>query len=568
MIKLRKSVVSILGGSLGIICFLTLWVIVPGYGQNVVNDRMLLNADKDPNNWLLYGRDYASTRHSPLNQINVNNVKRLVPKWVFQFGYLDGQDSEAIVNNGVLYITSSWNHVFALDARTGNMIWRYDHPLPEDLGKHLCCDVVNRGVAPYRDKVYFATLDEHLLALDAKTGKVVWDKVLGDYTYGESFTLMPLALRGKIIVGTSGAEYGIRGWIAAVDADSGELVWKTYTIPGPGEPGNDTWKGESWKYGGGSAWITGSYDPDLNILYWPVGNPGPDLDRHIREGDNLYTNSTLALDPDTGKIKFYFQYTPNDPYDFDGVNEVILADVGGKKVWLHADRNGYFYSIDRTNGKFIYGVPLSEINWAKGLDPNGRPIMNWPEKDVHFDKVTRNISPSLEGGKEWHPMAYNPKKGVAYVPTFQLTMDLQAMRQEWKRGELYLAAKVLEYHPGYGSLVAIEAATGKTKWSWNNKSPMTSGVLSTDGGLVFAGNPEGEFMAFNDETGELLWKFQTGSGIVGNPTTFSVDGKQYIAVPSGLGGWMGWATLGQGGAPWLKTATKGGALFVFGLFDE
>ncbi len=313
---------------------------------NYVTDDMLLNADKDANNWLHYGRDYSATRYSPLAQINVHNINRMVPKWNLSFGVLDGQDSQAIAVNGTLYVTSSYNKVWSVEGSTGKVNWKHERELPGDVFPKLCCDVVNRGVAPYRNKVYLATLDAHVVALDNQTGKVIWDKKVGDYTYAETFTIMPMALRGKIIIGTAGAEYGVRGWIAALDAEKGDQVWKTFTIPGPGEPGNDTWAGDSWKYGGGSAWITGSYDPETNLLYWPVGNPGPDFDRHVRAGDNLFSNSTLVLDPDSGKIKSYFNYTPNDPYDYDGVNEVILADVNGKKMCFHGSRNGHIYSID------------------------------------------------------------------------------------------------------------------------------------------------------------------------------------------------------------------------------
>ncbi|HXX11701.1 MAG TPA: PQQ-binding-like beta-propeller repeat protein, partial [Burkholderiales bacterium] len=307
---------------------------------NYVTDDMLLNADKDANNWLLYGRDYQTTRYSPLREVNRDNVKRLRPVWNLSFGVLEGQDSQAVVVNGTVYVTTSFNRVIAADGVTGLVKWKYERELPGDVFPKLCCDVVNRGVAVYRNKVYLATLDAHIVALDNQTGKVVWDKKMGDYTYAETFTIMPMALRGKIIFGTAGAEYGVRGWIKAIDADTGEQVWQTYTIPGPGEPGNDTWAGESWKYGGGSAWITGSYDQETNRLFWPVGNPGPDFDRHVRLGDNLFTNSNLVLDPDTGKMLSYFNYTPNDPYDYDGVNEIILADVGGKKLWMHGSRNG------------------------------------------------------------------------------------------------------------------------------------------------------------------------------------------------------------------------------------
>jgi alcohol dehydrogenase (cytochrome c) len=373
-----------------------------------------------------------------------------------------------------------------------------------------------------------------------------------------------MALRGKIIVGSSGAEYGVRGWIAALDADSGEVVWKTYTIPVAGEPGAETWGGESYKYGGGSAWITGSYDPALNTLYWPVGNPGPDFDRHVRPGDNLYTNSTLALDPDTGKMKYYFQYTPNEPYDYDGVNEVVLADLDGKKVWLHGDRNGHLYSIDRTNGKCNWVVPLARVNWVKSWGENCRPIYNWPEKDVFYDKVTTDIAPTLDGGKEWHPVAYSHRTKMVYVPVYDFSMDLQAKKMDWKRGEWYLGAKVIRLNPGSGAVKAFDAATGKLAWTRPQPTPATSGILATGGGLVFFGDPEGMFTAVKDDTGETLWQYNVGTGIHGNPTSFTAGGKQYVAIVVGPGGGGIWPLYFK---EWFKNQSKGGGLFVFGLSD-
>ncbi len=531
---------------------------------NYVTDANLLAAAQDPNNWLHYGRDYATTRYSPLTQINVDNIKKLVPKWNLSFGVLEGQNSQAVVYNGIVYVTSSFNKVWALDGVTGKIFWKYERELPGDVYPHLCCDVVNRGVALYKDKVYLATLDAHLVALDNATGKVVWDKQVGDYTYSESFTLMPLALRGKIIFGTAGAEYGVRGWIVALDADTGNLVWKTYTVPAAGEPGSETWGGESYKYGGGSAWITGSYDAENNTLYWPVGNPGPDFDRHVRPGDNLYTNSTLALDPDTGKMKFYFQYTPNDPYDYDGVNEVALADVGGKKVWLHGSRNGHLYSIDRTNGKCNWVVPLGRVNWVKAWGPNCRPIPNWPEKDVVYDQVTHDIAPTLDGGKEWHPVSYSLRTKMVYVPVYDYSMDLQAKKMEWKRGEWFLGAKVIRLNPGSGATKAYDAATGKLVWTRPQNTPGTGGMLSTAGGLVFFGDAEGMFSAVKDDTGESLWQYNVGTGVHGNPTTYTAGGKQYVAVVVGPGGGGIWPLYYS---EWYKKQSKGGGLFVFGLAD-
>jgi alcohol dehydrogenase (cytochrome c) len=545
------------------------------YTPNYVTDSMLLDADKDANNWLLYGRDYQTTRYSPLSQINQSNVHRLAPKWQLSFGVLDGQDSQAVAVNGTVYVTSSYNKVWSVDGATGKVNWKYERELPGDVFPKLCCDVVNRGVAVYHNKVYLATLDAHLVALNASTGKVVFDKKVGDYTYAETFTIMPMALRGKIILGTAGAEYGVRGWISALDAETGEQVWKTYTIPAKGEPGNETWAGDSWKYGGGSAWITGSYDRDTNTIYWPVGNPGPDFDRHVRAGDNLFTNSNLAMDPDTGKIKSYFNYTPNDPYDYDGVNEIILADVGGKKMWFHGSRNGHVYGIDRaTTTKTAYGnehkcvwvTAMQRVNWTLPLTPdnNCKPKYNYPEKDVTYDKVTRDIAPSLDGGKEWHPMSYSHRTKMIYVPGYDFTMDLQAKKMEWKRGEWYLGAKVLNFNEGAGYVKAFDAATGKMVWGRSQSTPGTGGTTSTGGGLVFYGDPEGMFNAVRDDTGELLYSFQVGSGIHGNVTTYTANGKQFVAVVAGAGGGGIW-TLTYG--DWLKKQSKGGMLTVFGLHD-
>lgn len=542
---------------------------------NYVTDDMLLNADKDASNWLLYGRDYQTTRYSPLSQVNQGNIKKMKATWNLSFGVLDGQDSQAVVVNGTVYVTSSYNKVWSVDGATGKVNWKYERELPGDVFPKLCCDVVNRGVAVYKNKVYLATLDAHVVALDNATGKVVWDKKIGDYTYAETFTIMPMALRGKIIFGTAGAEYGVRGWIAAIDADTGAPVWKTYTIPGPGEPGNETWPGESWKYGGGSAWITGSYDKETNTLFWPVSNPGPDFDRHVRVGDNLFTNSNLVMDPDTGKIKSYFNYTPNDPYDYDGVNEMILVDLGGKKMWLHGSRNGHIYGIDRENTvktkygnehKCIWVSPLQRVNWTKPITPanNCKPIYNWPEKDIVYDKLTTDIAPSLDGGKEWHPMAYSKRTKMVYVPVYDFAMDLQAKKMEWKRGEWYLGAKVLNFNAGAGHIKAFDAATGKLVWSKSQSYPATSGILSTAGGLVFYGDPEGYFNALNDETGEHLWSFNLGTGVYGNPTTYSTGGKQYVGIVYGAGGGGIWPIyFGE----WYKKQSKGGGLMVFSVDD-
>jgi len=542
------------------------------YPNYVTND-MLMNADVDSQNWLHYGKDYQMTRYSQLSQINRDNVKSLTPAWNLSFGILEGQDSQAVAVNGTVYVTTSFNRVMAVNGQTGDIIWKYERELPGDVFPKLCCDVVNRGVAVYKNKVYLATLDAHIVALDNQTGEVVWDKKAGDYTYAETFTIMPLVVNNKVVFGTAGAEYGVRGWLAAIDADTGAPAWKTYTIPGPGEPGNDTWGGDSWKYGGGSTWITGSYDKETNQLFWPVGNPGPDFDRHVRPGDNLFSNSAIVVNADSGKIESYFNWTPNDPYDYDGVNENILVDLGGKKMFVHADRNGHIYGMDRRNtiktahGQehvCLWATAMNDVNWIKEpINPNKgncRPVFNYPEMDVVYDRVTQNIAPSLDGGKEWHPMSVSLRTKMAYVPVYNFTMDLQAKKMEWKRGEWYLGAKVITFNAGAGLIKGFDVATGKLVWTKSQSWPATSGMLSTAGGLAFYGDPDGRFNAVNDETGEHLWAFNVGTGIHGSPTTYTVEGKQYVAIVYGAGGGGIWPLYY---ANFLKTHTKGGGLMVF-----
>ena len=534
----------------------------------VTND-MLLNAAREADNWRMAGRDYAGSRFSPLKQVNTRNIKRLVPKWTFSLGTLDAQNTTPLVSDGVMYVTASHGRTYAVDAKTGTMIWQYAHQLPEDVGKAMCCDIGNRGAALYNDKVFVSTPDAHVVALDMKTGKKIWDVGLGDYKLSYTMTVAPLVVKGKVVVGLSGAEYPTRLFIEALDAETGKQAWRRYTIPAPGEPGSDTWgtDPDNLKYGGASAWITGSYDPQTNLIYWGTGNPNPDWDGVGREGDNLYSNSTLALNADTGEIQFHFQYTPHDVWDFDGVNENILADIDGEKVWLHGDRNGFLYKIDRTNGKFKYGKEISRVNWASGFTAEGRPIVN-PTKVPSYDYEAKDICPASEGGKWWNPMSYSPEKKMVFVPSREICTDIKSAKGERAEGKPHWGIGSIKWNKGHGQLVAFDAKTGEKKWTVKAPSPFMSGVLTTAGNLVFAGTPEGEFKAYDQDTGKELWSYQTGSGIVGSPMSFSVGGKQYIAVPSGFGGWTGWATIGGGGAPHLKDSRKGGYVTVFGLFDE
>ena len=533
---------------------------------NYVSDDMLLNADKDANNWLHYGKDYLGSRFSQLSQINRGNVAKLVAKWNLSFGVNDAQDSEAVAVNGRMYVTASQDKVFSLDADTGRMIWKYEHSLPADLGPRLCCEAVNRGVAIYKDKIYLETLDAHVVALNNTTGKVEWDVKLGDYGAGEIYTAMPLVAKGKIIVGTSGSDVGANaGRITALDADTGKVVWETRTRPvSASDPAAKTWANDSWRTGGVSAWLTGTYDAKSNTVLWGAGNPTPDFDPSVRKGDNLYSNSTLALDADTGKIKFYFQYTPNDSWDYDGNNETILVDdEKGRKVWLHGDRNGHLYSIDRTNGKCNWVVPIARVNWVTGFRDNCVPIVN-PDKVPGYDKIATDIAPILDGGKEWHPAAYSPLTKLIYVPFIDGSMDIQAKKQEWKRGEWFLSSKVLKANPYTGGVKAFNATSGELVWTRPQSTPATSGLIATAGGLVFTGDAEGYFSAIKDDTGETLWRFNVGTGIHGNPTTFTANGKQYVAIVYGPGGGSLWPLVYD---ELFKHQNRGGGMIVFGLPD-
>ena len=544
----------------------------PIAAQQHVTDEMLRTAQEDPNNWLMTTGNYTGNRFSKLGQINTGNVRNLVPKWIFSLGVLDAQNTTPVVQDGIMYATASHGRTYAIDASKGTEVWRYAHQLPEGVAGVMCCDIGNRGVALHGDKVFVATPDAHVVALNKATGEVIWDVTIGDWENAYTMTVAPLVVKGKVIVGMSGAEYPTRLYIDALDVDTGEQVWRRYTIPGPGEPGHDSWgSSDAAMHGGASAWITGSYDPELDVLYWGVGNPNPDWDGVNRPGDNLYSNSTLALNPDTGEVLFHFQYTPADVWDYDGNNEPVLVDYGPEKVWLHGDRNGFLYKIDRTNGKFHYGVPISKVNWSTGFTAEGRPIWN-QEKVPTYDYEAKDICPASEGGKWWNPMTVNPETGWVFVPSREICVDIKSaplgegLNPDVRTvGKPYWGIGTIGWNTGYGQLVAFDGKTGEKKWVVKDRSPFTSGLLSTRGGLLFAGTPEGEFRAYNQETGEELWSFQTGSGIFGSPSTYTIDGEQFVAVPSGFGGWTGWAHFGQGGAPWLKDSRKGGVIIGFGL---
>ena len=537
---------------------------------------------------LTYGMGPRAQRFSPLARINADNVQKLVPACAASLGgeKQRGQESQPLVYDGTIYVTGSYSRLFAFDARTGEQKWKYEARLPD--GIMPCCDVVNRGAAIYGDKVIFATLDARLVALNRNTGKVIWNKQIADYQAGYSATAAPLIVHGMVITGNSGGEFGVVGAVEARDVNTGELIWHRPVVEGNmgtlrgkdnGITGtlNSSWEGDQWKTGGGATWLGGTYDPETNLLYFGTGNPAP-WNSHLRKGDNLYTASTLAIDPDTGVIKWHFQTTPHDGWDFDGVNEFIPFDatINGKpmKLGAKADRNGYFFVLDRTNGKFISASRfVMKTTWADGYTKEGKPIVidaGRPGAAQGTEKGTTVFSsPSFLGGKNWMPMAYSQQTGLFYVPSNDWGMDIWNEPIAYKKGAAYLGAgftikPIAEDH--IGALRAMDPKTGKIVWEYKNKAPLWGGVLTTGGNLVFTGTPEGYLKAFDAKTGKELWKFQTGSGVVGSPITWEQDGEQYVAVMSGWGGavplWGGevaksFKDINQGGSLWVFKMPKG-----------
>jgi len=556
----------------------------PAPAQSGPTDDDLMASATNTSSVLTYGMGPKAQRFSPLTTINADNVAKMVPAFASSLGgeKQRGQESQPIVYDGVIYVTGSYSRLFAFDAHTGEKMWEYDARLPD--GIMPCCDVVNRGAAIYGDKIIFGTLDAHLVALNRKTGKVIWNKTLADYSAGYSFTAAPMIVKGKVIYGNSGGEFGIIGKVEARDVNTGELVWSRPTVEGNmgmlnGKEStmtgklNASWPGDMYKNGGGATWLGGTYDPDTNSLFFGTGNPGP-WNSNLRPGDNLYTSSLLAIDPDTGEIKWHYQYTPHDGWDFDGVNEFIPFDatINGKpmKLGAQANRNGFFFVLDRTNGKFISATPfVSKVTWATGYDKKGRPIYdpaNRPGPPTGEKGNTVFSAPSFLGGKNWMPMAFSQQTGMFYVPSNEWGMDIWNEPITYKKGAAYLGAgftiKPL-YDDHIGVLRAIDPTTGKIKWEYKNKAPLWGGVLTTAGNLVFTGTPEGYLKAFDAKTGKELWKFNTGSGVVGSPVTWEQDGEQYVAVMSGWGGAV--PLWGGEVAKAVKEISQGGALWVFKL---
>ena len=583
---------------------------INSYAGDVTPER-LANSEAEPGNWLNHHGNYEAHRYSALDQINKDNVKDLKVAFTWAMGGTQGGGKDVlqwpfsglegtpIAEDGYLYITTGWGVVTKLDTRGGRprMVWQYDPAPDQDYATTIaCCGINNRGAVFGKDMIISPVIDGRIIALDKTDGTLRWEVQVADPGIAEVITSPPLIVKNMVVTGMAGAEFGVRGWIEAMDIDTGKRIWRTHTIPGPGEPGHETWKDnhDAWKTGGGSTWITGSYDPDLNLIVWGTANPGPDWDNAFRPGDNLWTDSTLALDADTGEIKWGFQHTPNDPYDYDSINENTFVDaqINGKfvRATLHANRNGYAYALDRATGKCLWATQfVDELNWTNGLDKDCRPNAYDPNTDVQKyipgtaagrgtateGKGTEFgvLKPAHMGGKNWPPTTYSPQTNVYYIPTIEGCNKAAnevtkpgfdpASRQLFLGGYPYSEFEDPDCGRIWGSITGIDVTTGQVVSKHMTKHPQLGGLLSTAGGLVFAGYAEGEFVAHDAQTLQPLWKFETGSAINAPPMSFTADGKQYIALEVGLGGaWPQWFVSAT---PELKPQVPSNMLYVFEL---
>jgi alcohol dehydrogenase (cytochrome c) len=554
-----------------------------------------LNADSEPQNWLLHHKNYQGHRFSQLSEINTDSVKNLRVAFTVALGgmesggrYASGNlEATPLVDDGIMYVTDGWGSVYAIDVSSGKrgMIrWKFDPGIDRAwAGDVACCGVNNRGVALWKDKVISAALDGRLFALNRATGEKVWERKIADPALGETITMAPLVVRDVAIIGSAGGEFGIRGFIEGTDLNTGKQAWRTYTIPGEGEAGHETWKdgAEHWRHGGASVWVTATYDKDRDTIYQGIGNAGPDYDPEYRPGDNKWAASVLALDPGSGKIKWGFQYTPNDPYDYDEISEhqIIDAKVNGesRKLVVHGARNGFYYALDRVSGAFVAGKQyVDELTWTKGLDPKtGRPLDYDPTKDVQIyvegSHATRakplgTRCPATSGGKNWEPAAYNPQLGLIYIPSSEGCTQIEGVVQKdfvdqggpVKPRERFAGGTNKRLNQTTGSIKALDPATGEVKAMARTDLPNWSGVLATAGNLVFSGLWEGGLVAYDGRTMQELWRFDTGCGVMAPPVTYAVNGKQYVAVAVGPH-WLGEKPAS------LKLANPCSMLYVFSL---
>ena len=513
----------------------------------------ILHASQEPQNWLTYSGSLFSQRYTLLTQITPANVKNLELQWVFQTRGpaepVEKFEATPLVVDGVMYTVLAPNHVAALDAATGRLFWMYS-PRLSPLAR-VCCGRVNRGLAILGDTLFMGTIDGHLIAIDAKNGKPIWDVALSKPELGYSLTMAPLIVKDKVIMGPAGGEYGIRGFIAAFDAKTGREAWRFNTVPAPGDPGHETWPASSnaWEHGGGSIWVTGSYDPELNLMYFGTGNPGPDWNADPRPGDNLYTDSVVALNPDTGRLAWHYQFTPHDEFDYDSTQVPVLADLAWqgrtRKVMLWANRNGFWYVLDRSNGQFLQGKPFVRVNWAEGIDEKGKP-----KRVLNASPEGTLVYPNNQGATNWYSPSYSPRTGLFYIPSWMDTYSTYTKGPvEYKEGNQYvgrfptMTVPALRTGPGaintrtpqegWGAIQAFDPKTAELKWQFKMSDVTDSGVLTTASDLVFAGGREGHFFALDARTGAQLWTGSVGGQVSAGPMSYAVAGRQYVAIAAG-----------------------------------
>jgi len=535
-----------------------------GLGEGPVTTAHLLAGTADPSRWLHYGGDYANSRHSPVDDLTPDSVGRLQVAWSFPTGTPEQFEVSPVIHDGIMYVTTSNNRLLALNAATGELYWRYDHPLPGDL--RICCGIVNRGVAISGDLVLMATLDARMVAFDRLSGEIAWNVEIGQYADGYSATAAPLIVNDLAIIGVAGGEYGIRGYFDAYRVATGERAWRHYTIPATGEPGVETWAGTSYETGGSPAWTTGAYDPDTNILYWTTGNPGPDWSGDLRAGDNLFSNSLLAVNPDTGERLWHFQFTPHDVWDYDGNTQIFLVDIerGGETIEaiVQPNRNGFFYIIDRSDGSFIdASVYVEELNWAT-MGEDGRPIPD--PRAAPLEEPDFRVCPSNAGGMNgaW-TAAYNPDLGLVYVPVIESCQFYQKGIVAFVRGQPFMGGMPVPVDvtqgKAHGHISAIDVSTGEVRWRFMDPHPMMGGVASTAGGVIFTGNQDGFALALDAADGSELWRFRMGGGMRSQPVVYRAEGRSFVAI--GAGNSLSWAAFVGG----PTNVPEGGHLFVFAL---
>ena len=541
-----------------------------GDGEGPVTDDMLLEhqAVAAGRNWIQFGGDYSNNRHSPIEQLSVANIDDLEFEWSIPSGTLGQFSVSPLVYDGIMYVTTSYNRLMAVNARTGELYWRYDHQQPEDL--RICCGPANRGASIHGDRIFMATLDAKILAFDRLSGEKLWESEIIDYSRGFSATSAPLIVKNLAIIGVGGGEFGVRGFFDAYNIETGEREWRHYTVPAEGEPGYETWSGNSYETGGAPAWVIGTYDPELDLLYWTTGNPAPDWNGDARLGDNLFSDSVLAINPDTGERVWYYQFTPHDVWDYDGNSHLFQADLeeNGQtiKALVQANRNGFFYAINRTNGEFIRATSyMEQLNWADSMEPNGRPVVN-PDA-MPNEEPTFRVCPGIFGGMNGSVSAsLNPELGLAFIPVIESCQLMQKGISIYVEGQNFFGGLPIPVDlepdeegewPAYGHISAVDYSTGDIAWRYYDPQPMMAGTLSTAGGLVFTGSQTGHALGLDAKTGDVVWRKRIGGGIRSQPIAYELDGDAYVAIASGNFGTIAGMAGGDVSIP------EGGQLYVF-----